>query len=329
MRSWGVLALIVAVSISGSVGQGFGRGVDAASRVTIRVLVAENHPVAHATVRLISFSGGALPQQSTTDDEGVARIDGVAPGDYSIAVNGADIQPVESANVEVRQDQISPSFTIWVRPLHAFSGDASGGKGFLAATQVAVPDGAKTELKKAHEAIVKKDFAKAIARLRRALEIFPRYAIAYNNLAVVYESIHDRKREREALENAIRCDEHLAPAFVNLARLDYQERNFGEAETLLQKADASDPRNVETLTLLADTQLLNQHYDSAIATARAVHQLTPHSALVHYISARALEHEHHQQDAMTQLQRFLDEEPQGPRADAVRSQLESLKNSVN
>jgi tetratricopeptide (TPR) repeat protein len=330
MRSWGALALVVAFSTSSSSGQSFGRGSESTSRVTIRVAVAENHPVAHASVRLISLSGAALPQQSTTDDQGVAVIDNVAPGDYSIGVSGADIQPIESGNLEIREGRISPSFTIWVRPLHPALVDAPGGSAFISVTQVAVPEKAKTELRKAHEALAKKDFEKAIARLRRALEIFPGYAPAYNNLGVVYEWMNDRRREREALENAVRLDDHLAPAYVNLARLNYQEKNYGEAETLLEKADASDPQNVNTLTLLANTQLLNRNYDGAIATARAVHDLSkPHSALVHYISARALEHTHRAQDAIAQLQRFLEEEPKGTRADLVRSQLEALKKSGN
>jgi tetratricopeptide (TPR) repeat protein len=330
MRSWSALALVVIALLSSSSGQSFGQNSHAASQISIRVLVAENHPVAHATVRLVALTSGLLPQQSSTDEQGIAVLNEVAPGDYSIAVNGPEIQATESEQLEVRAGQSSPSFTIWVRPLHPALIDTTANTTFISATQIAIPNQAKMELNRAHEAIVKKDFAKAIARLRRALEIFPRYALAYNNLGVVFESMNDRRHEREALEHAIRLDDHLAPAFVNLAKLDYQEKNYGEAETLLEKADASDPGNVDTLTLLADTQLLNRHYDSAIDTARAVHGLSkPHSALVHYISARALEHTHRAQDAVAQLQRFLEEEPQGPRAELVRSQLQSLRASAN
>jgi len=51
----------------------------------------------------------------------------------------------------------------------------------------------------------------------------------------------------------------------------------------------------------------------------------PH-ALAHYIAARAWEHENRPAEALTELQTFLQEEPSGPRADAVRKEIAGLQN---
>jgi cytochrome c-type biogenesis protein CcmH/NrfG len=101
---------------------------------------------------------------------------------------------------------------------------------------------------------------------------------------------------------------------------------MGRAENLLDKANSADPANAQMLTLLANVELLQQHYDQAIAACRKVHSLPGGShAVVHYIAAHALEHENHFSDAVTEFQTFLKEEPTGERAEAVRKQLSSLQ----
>jgi hypothetical protein len=83
---------------------------------------------------------------------------------------------------------------------------------------------------------------------------------------------------------------------------------------------------VKTLILLANTQLLDLHYDAALATCQKVHAMTnePHAA-VHYVAARTLEAQHKAADAMAQLKVFLTEEQAGPRADAARREITALQ----
>jgi hypothetical protein len=71
---------------------------------------------------------------------------------------------------------------------------------------------------------------------------------------------------------------------------------------------------------------LNHNYDQAIASSRKLHSIanTAH-ALAHYIAARAFEHQNRQDDAVTEFQTFLVEEPTGVRADAVRKEMSGLQ----
>ena len=72
--------------------------------------------------------------------------------------------------------------------------------------------------------------------------------------------------------------------------------------------------------------MLNGHYDHAIASTRKVH-LMPHRqyAVVHYIAARALEHQNRAQEAAGELGTFLKEEPEGAHALVVRKELANLQ----
>jgi tetratricopeptide (TPR) repeat protein len=171
------------------------------------------------------------------------------------------------------------------------------------------------------------NWTKALQGLNRVISISPKYSLAYNNLGVVYSRMNDPAHEREALEKAIHLNDRLVPAYVNLAKLCIKERNSDQAETLLERASSLEPTNAENLTLLAEAQLLNKHYDAAIASTHNLHVMAhEHPAVVHYIAARALEHENRLQDALAELQIFLKEEPTGARADHVREEVGKLQN---
>ena len=79
------------------------------------------------------------------------------------------------------------------------------------------------------------------------------------------------------------------------------------------------------MVLLADAQLMNRHYDEALATCGKAHASGhPHSS-AHYIAARALEAQHKAADAIAELQTFLTEEKDGPRAETARKEMAGLQ----
>ena len=189
-----------------------------------------------------------------------------------------------------------------------------------------IPKAAHKQFDKASESITREEWKKAIGQLDRAIEIYPQYVEAYNNLGVVYARMGDRTSERTALQKAVGLNDHFAPAWVNLARMAIVDRDFPTAETLLNKASALAPTDFQTLLILANVELMNLHYDQAIANCRKVHSMGQDShALVHFIAARALEHEGRIPDAADELETFLKEEPSGVRADAARRELASLQ----
>jgi Tfp pilus assembly protein PilF len=196
----------------------------------------------------------------------------------------------------------------------------------VAAVDLNVPDSARKEFDKANEDMARQDWTSALQRLSRAISTYPQYAQAYNNLAAVYGHLNEPAHEREALERAIELNDHLVPALVNLAKLCFQDKNATRAEILLENASRAEPNNAAAMTLLAQAQLLNKHFDAAIATAHIVHTF-PHQnfAVVHYIAARAFERENRLQGALSELQIFLTEEPAGARADHVREEIAQIQ----
>jgi len=197
--------------------------------------------------------------------------------------------------------------------------------GLVSTTDLSVPSGARRELDKARGLIAREDFANAEQRLHKAIAIYPNYATAYNNLAVVYSELGDITREQQALEKAVGIDDHFALAYVNLGRMYLSKQNFAGAENALDKASSLTPTDSVTLMLLSYCQLMLRHFDDAIATSRRAHMLPGDHALVHQVAANAFEHKQDAASAISELELFLKEHPRGSSADESRTELGILR----
>ena len=248
-------------------------------------------------------------------------------GEYHVVVTGGEIELADSGVFEVDRRRMSQAIFITVhskeesKPNNAPSGNAS-----VAAVDLDIPADAKKEFDKASEAMARQDWPGAEQRLKQATTIYPRYALAYNNLAAVYGHMNDRPHQRESLEKALALNDHFVPALVNLAKLCFQDGDATRAETLLEGALRAEPSNTGTMMLLAQAQLLNKHFDAAIATVHTAHSM-PHQglAVIHFIAARAYERQNRPQEALVELHTFLTEEPVGARADQVRAEITRIE----
>jgi len=288
-------------------------------------------PGGQLRVVLISGSNGDAIGEMFTNDRGEATFLNVAIGNYHVSVSGDGIQAIQSDTFQVDERKVTQSILVRVQPAAA-NGNANATKAddsTVSVSDLKVPKKASQEFDKATKLIAKQEWQKAIEQLNKALALYPANVQAYNNLGVVYARLGDAAKERDALQKATAANEHFAPALVNLARLEIREHNFAAAEADLTKAVAADPMDVRTLTLLAQAQLLDVHYEDAIASARKVHAL-PHNsyALVHYVSARACERLHRLSEAVSELGLFLSEEPTGERASAARQEMAAIQQQL-
>lgn len=307
-------------------------GVDSASFGNVRVHVEypDNHAAGmHLRVQLMSGSSSTPVAENFTTDQGTAEFTRVPVGDYHVVVSGEGIEPADSGPFEVDRRKLSQSLFVTVHSSNEpDSKRVATGSPSVAAVDLNVPDAARKEFDKATKKIADQNWTKALELLNRAIALYPQYAPAYNNLGVVYGHMHDAAHEREVLEKAISVNDRFVPAYVNLAKLCLKEQNSAQAETLLENVNRLEPANAETLTLLAEAQLLNKHYDAAIASAHSAHAV-PHQklAVVHYIAARAFEHENRLPEALAELQLFLKEEPDGERANQVREEIAQIQHA--
>lgn len=293
----------------------------------VRVIYTDGRAVSdRPMVQLMSGPGNNPVAEDYANEEGMVNFPHVEWGMYHLHVTGEGIEDTDSGMVEVDERKGAQSLFVTVRRLGEGKSGAAAAGPAVAAADLRIPAKARKEFDKAGDLLNQQEWQKAIEHLKRALDVYPNYATAYNNLAVAYGKLGDRLHERESLEHAVNINDHFAAAFVNLAKMDIRDHNLPEAETFLSKATAADPINPETLMLLANIQLVEKQYQDAILNCQKVHAMAhEHYAVVHYIAARAFEHMNRLREAAAELQTFLQEEPSGPRTEAARKELASLE----
>jgi hypothetical protein len=184
---------------------------------------------------LLNGSGSTPVSEAFTNDEGRAEFRQIPVGMYHVVVTGEGIEDADSGMFEVDRRKISQDLFISVHSSETNSTSTVGGAASIATVNLKIPAEAKREFDNASKAIAGQDWPKALQKLNRAIMLYPSYAVAYNNLGVVYGHTNEPKREREALENAVSLDDHFVAAKVNLAKPCLREHDSAEAEKLLQK----------------------------------------------------------------------------------------------
>jgi len=278
----------------------------------------------HAHLTLMS-GGGTRVLETYTDGQCMAAFDNLEVGNYRVMVSGDGLQETDSGLFEVDERKSGQYLFVAVKSVGEVKRAQPTSDAIVSATTLKIPHSAAKEFDKASTLIAKEDWAGAKEKLEKALVIYPQYAAAYNNLGVVEGRMGDSAREQENLQKAVSLDEHFAPAYVNLGKFSIKQHDLAGAEGYFTKAISAGSSDAATLTLLANTQLLNRHFNEAITTCREVHEgpQAPH-VLCHYIAARAMAHENRLADAKSELEVFLAEEPSGSRADEVRKEMAAL-----
>jgi tetratricopeptide (TPR) repeat protein len=278
----------------------------------------------HAHLILIS-GGGTHVLETYTDSQCMAAFDNLAVGNYHVIVSGGGLQETDSGLFEVDERKSGQYLFVAVKSVGEVKRAQPTSDATVSATALKIPPNAAKEFDKANKLIAKEDWVGAKENLEKALAIYPQYAAAYNNLGVVEGRMGNSAGEQENLQKAVSLDEHFAPAYVNLGKLSIKQHDLAGAEGYFTKAISAGSSDAATLTLLANTQLLNRHFNKAITTCREVHEgpQAPH-VLCHYIAARAMAHENRLGDAKSELAVFLAEEPSGARADEVRKEMAAL-----
>lgn len=303
---------------------------EVARRVRVRIAFLDHAPCDSSTRVVLTGAMGFALVEGSVNGECTAEFFDVPLGRYRVTVRGTDTANADEGDVEVNS---AITQELEVRARHAEESDPNrlaARTSFISVTELRVPSNAAKEFEKANRFIAKQDWAKATGRLHKGLAIYPKYAAGYNNLGAAYSHLGDNAQAREALQQAITLDDRLAPAYVNLGRLSFLEKDYSSAESLLTKAVNMAPaENADELFLLAYAQLAGRHLDQALQTSRQGHEAKlDHHAYLHLVAANAYEQQNKIAQSISELQTYLSEEPNSARGEKVRSAIATLQAQV-
>jgi len=291
-------------------------------RVRVRIAFEDGGCDASTEVTLTGHSGPLA--ERATNDQCEVEFYNVPEGTYQVHVSSQNTPSADFGTIAMTSSA-PEEFEVQVKRRTQLDHFGAPGEAFVSASDLGVPSRARKEFDKANELIGRHELGQAIQRLNKAISIYPSYAVAYNNLAVLYARLGEVAHEREALQKAISLNDHFALAYVNWGRMNIAAGDFPAAETALVKASAFDPSDPMALILLSWAEFNQRHFDEVVATTRKAHALGKPHAFVHLVAARAFEQLQQGANAIAELEAFLQEEPPGPRADAARKELETVK----
>lgn len=195
------------------------------------IFPANHEPPKRCTVRLSSVRVGEF--STMTDDNGVFTFRRMREGSYFITVEaGKDYLPAQET-VDL-YDNSGRTTTVQIelrlRP------NVIAKPGVVNAALAGVPKAAIDHYQKGVIASAAGDLPKAVEELTAAVEIYPAFVLALNELSAVYVNQNNIAGAQQALASAIKYEPNNATLHLNLGYVLLLENQFADADHELQRA---------------------------------------------------------------------------------------------
>ena len=274
-------------------------------------------------VTLLTLNG---PQNSIfSDSQGWFEFSDLVPGNYEVQVetNGSDLEIISQSvavfrgapsfvTVSLREKKNSSTAKATSVSLSEFAGD--------------VPKAARREFELATKAAAASKTDEAIARLRKALAIFPNFVMARSDLGAQLLAQGKLEEAAEQLREAIRIDDKAFNPKLNLGIVLVQQHNFSEAAAVLERAISLNPESAAARLYagLANMGLGNMNQaEKELKVAHSIGGISYSLALFHlgqlYVSKGERE------SALQMFERYLRDSPDAANAAQVRKMIALLR----
>ncbi len=279
-----------------------------------------NEPARNVTVRLERFSGG-LVEQMNTDNQGRFRFTGLQRGYYTVVVEApgftaarqqADLQILFRAFLmfELTRDKPIPELSS------------------LAVIDARVPEPARNEFAKARAALLEKKPKDAIPHLEKATFHYPEFFDAHLMLATSYMDLREWARAEAALRRALDIKPDHSAAVIWLGEVYWRQKRYDEAEkVLLNGLELNDKSWHGHFTLSRLYWDLGDLQKAGPALGRAL-QLKPDFAEAHLLAGNILLRLNQHERALEEYREYLRLAPKGEFAASAKELIEKLTKAV-
>ncbi|MEO6393440.1 MAG: tetratricopeptide repeat protein, partial [Pyrinomonadaceae bacterium] len=222
-------------------------------------------------VRLEGTNTGGLSVMC--DSNGSFRFSSLAPGSYTVVVDGGDNYENARDTVYIDSDIRPPpgviiptygrSYTVNIELRYKRSVVAAGKVGVVDASLAAAPDNARKLFDQAVAAARASKHEEAVQALLSAIAAYPEFALAYNELGVQYLFLQRPNQAIPALRTAVRLSPDAYAPRLNLGKALYQNNQNTEAETEIRTALVKNDADWQGHLWLGLTQIKLKRFDDA------------------------------------------------------------------
>jgi TolA-binding protein len=279
------------------------------------------------SVRISLETSRGVRSSVYTDNQGQFIFRGLAPGIYQVVVDTGNSQfEVSSARIEVFPG--SPALLNIILKEKKSSKQSMSSGSIVSATELdeAVPSKARKEFERASNASKEGNTDEAIAHLRKAIELYPAYLMARNDLGAQLLDQGKLAEAEEELRKAIALDAKAFNPYLNLGIVLVQQQHFSEAAEILKKAIALEASSPPARLYLGQALAALNDLPGAEKELKAAHDLGgPVYAVALFRLGEVYLSMGDRQRALKTFQRYLSEAPDAPNAPEAKRLIGTLK----
>jgi tetratricopeptide (TPR) repeat protein len=289
------------------------------SSLTGNVFTSDNKPLKDARVELRDGTG-LVVTSVYTNSSGSFEFLHVHIGLYEV---------VATAGLEESRERLEvtglPSF-VSLRIAGQKTPVDGGTRNSVSVAQYKVPNKAREEFKKAQEAASKQKHEDAQNHLEKALAIYPAYADAFTLRGILKLDKRDEQGAIADLQKAIESDGNYALAYIVMGAAQNINSKFDEAIRALERGQTLAPTSWQAYFEMGKALAGKAQYEKALVQLDRAQTLAPHDyPLIHLVKAHAMLALNSYSDAMTELQSYLEKEPNGPNSQQAQKMLEQAR----
>jgi tetratricopeptide (TPR) repeat protein len=283
------------------------------------VQTADGQPVSDARVELRSNTG-TVASSGYTNSTGRFEFQNIAVGTYEIVADSGVDEARDSVSVQ------GDLATVSLRLPRVGGSSSAGNNSTVSVAQMKVPEKARDEDKKAREYLQKHDVAAAWKHVAKALQITPQFASALTTRALLELDNNQSDAAIADLEKAVQFDAGYGLSFLVLGSAYNQLQRFDDAIRALDHGVALMPNYWQGYFELGKAYLGKNDLAHAQAQLdRCKQHAPPDYAPLHLVRANLELALKNFPAAMTELEAYLDRDPNGANSTQARKTLGEVK----
>jgi tetratricopeptide (TPR) repeat protein len=197
----------------------------------------------------------------------------------------------------------------------------------ISATTEMAPKDAKKAFEKGRESLHKGKIEDAAKHFEKAVEIYPKYAIAWNDLGRLWLSQGRKDEARNAFEHSIQADSHYLSPYEGVAQIAASNKNWKEVAEITDRALRLNPELPDSQYLSAVANLALHNFEAAGRSADALVKMNAAESdpRVYHVIGLVQAQRGQYESAATNLQKFIEKSPPGPPVEIAKKQLAEIQ----
>jgi tetratricopeptide (TPR) repeat protein len=198
----------------------------------------------------------------------------------------------------------------------------------ISATSALAPSKARKEYEKGRDEEKKSKWDAAQEHFSKAVDIYPKYAVAWFELGRAQLQHHKVDDARQSFGQALAADSKFISPYEELAQLALQEKQWKDLDQVTDRLDSLNPVSFPQYWFYnALANYFLQSYDKAEKSARQALQLDAQHRIpkIEYVLGMILTQKHDFTGALEHVRKYLTISPKASDAELVNRQIAELE----